>query len=146
MKKVILAFVASLFVGQAYAVDFGIAVMDSNHSKALPGFTVSEKWGKVGAQFGLDVNRVGADWNRYSVTGSYDLFKLGRANFNARAGVAYIDNQYGRDGYSSVVGVGVSVPVTKTVSWTADWAHQRAQASISQHTGNEVRTGLKFSF
>lgn len=146
MKKLFFVVAAMLFAVSAQALDVGVAVMDSNHSKALPGFTVSEKWGKVGGQIGLDMNRAGADWNRYSLTGSYDLFKLGRANFNARAGVAYIDNQYGRDGYASLIGAGVSVPVGKNVAWTADWAHQRAQSSISSHTGNEVRTGLKFSF
>jgi opacity protein-like surface antigen len=146
MKKIMIAVLSMLFVGSVQAVDLGVAVMDSNHSKALPSFTVAEKWGKWGGQIGLDLNRTGQDWNRYSLTGSYDIFKLGRATFNARAGVAYIDNQYGRDGYSSLVGAGVSIPVTKSVSWTADWAHQRAQDVIRQHNGQEVRTGLKFSF
>ena len=47
---------------------------------------------------------------------------------------------------AGLVGAGVSYPLTKQVSATADYSYQFGQKRVDQFNGNTVAVGLKYSF
>ena len=63
-----------------------------------------------------------------------------------KAGVAYLNNQTGSDGYAITAGVGASVPVYKDLSATVDYRRQEGQNRVSAFDGNQIAVGLKYSF
>lgn len=144
MKKLVIASVIALATTAASAVELGVTTthdVDTNRNSV--GVTVGNKYGPVGVTAGFDRTTAGsADQNRYSLVGSYDVVKLGAATVDVRAGVAYVDNQKGKDGFAELVGVGVTVPVTANVSAVADVTRQY----ISQGDNNRVTVGLKYKF
>jgi outer membrane autotransporter protein len=44
------------------------------------------------------------------------------------------------------VGVGASVPVTKQISLTADYARQYGQDRVNQFNGDRVNVGVRYKF
>lgn len=144
MKKIVFASVIALAATAASAVEVGVVgTQDVNANRNSVGVTIGNKYGPVGVTAGFDRTTAGtSDQNRYSLVGSYDVVKLGEVTVDVRAGVAYIDNQTGKDGFAELVGVGVEVPVTSNVSAVADVTRQ----FISQGNGNRVTVGLKYKF
>jgi hypothetical protein len=144
MNKLFIATVLAAATTAASAAEFGLTGshdVDSNRNSV--GVTVGNKYGPVGVTAGFDRTTAGvSDQNRYSLVGSYDVAKAGPVTFDARAGVAYVDNQKGWDGYAGLVGVGASVPLTKTVSATVDVTRQFSDVG----DGNRVTAGLKYKF
>lgn len=144
MKKLAIASVIALAATAASAVELGVTTthdVDANRNSV--GVTVGNKYGPVGVTAGFERTTAGtADQNRYSLVGSYDVVNFGVATVDVRAGVAYLDNQKGKDGFAELVGVGVTVPVTANVSAVADVTRQY----ISQGDNNRVTVGLKYKF
>ena len=144
MKKLAIASVIALAATAASAVELGVTTtheVDANRNSV--GVTVGNKYGPVGVTAGFERTTAGtADQNRYSLVGSYDVANFGVATVDVRAGVAYLDNQKGKDGFAELVGVGVTVPVTANVSAVADVTRQY----ISQGDNNRVTVGLKYKF
>lgn len=148
MKKTVIASVIASVIAlaatAASALEVGVVgTQDVDANRNSVGVTIGNKYGPVGVAAGVDRTNAGTvDQNRYSLVGSYDVAKLGVATFDVRAGVAYVDNQKGKDGFAELVGVGVTVPVTANVSAVADVTRQ----FISQGNGNRVTVGLKYKF
>lgn len=150
MKKFLflLAMVASF---SANAVELGmVATYNGTTDTVGQGITIGEKWDKVGAQVGLfnSVGNTGKFQHKVSATGSYDFYKLQDFTFNVKAGAAYIDKQDSVDGWTSVSGVGVNYPLTKSTKVTADYVRQQAfnGGTMSQFNSNIFQAGLKVSF
>lgn len=149
MKKIAIASLIALAVTTASAVEVGITTARAytNSSNSNIGITVGEKYGKMGVEAGFEryVREVG-DQNRLSLTGSYDLLTIGPVNVAGKVGAAYLDNQRVTNGYALTVGVGASVPITKTVSGTFDVRHQVGQDQVQAFDGNAFTAGVKVSF
>jgi outer membrane autotransporter protein len=57
-----------------------------------------------------------------------------------------LNNQTGQDGYAMTVGAGVSVPLTKQVSFGLDVARQYGQERVQAFDGTRVTAGLNYRF
>jgi len=150
MKKFAIASLLALAAVSASAVEVGVnGSYDFGGSNERPGagITVGEKFGKVGVTAGFDRYTKGTDQNKWSLVGSYDVATVGTATVAVKAGAVYLDNA-GKtaDGYAALVGAGVSYPLTKTVSLTADYRYQAGQTRVDQFNGNSVAFGAKYSF
>ena len=148
MKKILFATLATLAFS-ASAVEFGVnGTRDySGTDRTGYGVTLGEKFGAVGVEAGYNRFTQGTnDQDRYSVVGSYDVTKIGPVTLAVKAGVAYLDNQTGANGYALTAGVGASVPVVKNLAATVDYRRQEGQNRVSAFDGNQVAVGLKYSF
>lgn len=146
MKKTLITAILATSALVANAVEVGITTTSdySAASKATgTGFTVGQKIGTVGVTGGFQ--RFDAV-DRYTVTAGYDITKIGPVTITPKLGVAYLDNQRGADGSALTVGVGASMPVTKTVSLTLDAARQFGQDRVQGSDGNRVTAGLAYRF
>lgn len=149
MKKIVFASLLSLAVTAASALEVG-AVVGRDYSgvnQNLSGITVGQKYGKFGVTAGLERQYTGVnDQNRFSLTGSYDLFNVGPVAVSPTVGVAYLNNQRAADGYAMTVGVGATMPITKKVFVTVDLRRQYGQDRVQNSDGNVVTTGIKYQF
>lgn len=151
MKKIVIASVLALSAAASMATELGVTAgrnFAGDNSNAV-GVTLSEKLtDKVGVVVGFERTEPNNfEQNRYSATGTYDLFKVGTATVAAKAGVAYLDNRDVASGWAGTVGLGVDVPLTKTVSATIDYRYQEAfQERVEQFNGANVAFGLKYKF
>lgn len=149
MKKFVIATAIVLAVTAAGAVEMGVSVgydyAGSNRSTA--GVSIGEKFGSVGVTAGVDRQTAGAnDQTRYSVIADYGVANLGTAAVSLRGGAAYLNNNASRNGYAAVIGVGVRVPVTKSVALTAAVDRQFGESQVNAFNGTRFSTGLRFSF
>ena len=150
MKKIAIATLLALAAVSASAVEIGVnGSYDFGGSNERPGagITIGQKYNKFGITAGFDRYTKGTDQNKWSLVGSYDVATVAGATVAVKAGAAYIDNA-GKtvDGYAALVGAGVSYPITKAVSLTADYRYQAGQSRISSFDGSTVAFGAKYSF
>lgn len=148
MKKTFIASMLVLAASVASAVELGVtAARDySGADRSSYGVTLGQKYGAVGVTAGFDRTDTGVRQDRYTVVGSYDLTKIGPVTVSAKAGGAYLDNTGGNTGYAALVGVGATIPVTKSVAATVDLTNQIGQDRVQSFDGNRITAGLKFSF
>ena len=147
MKKII--FIAALFAATAAsAVELGInASRDmANSDRTGYGVTVGQKFDKVGVTAGFDRYTTGSDLDKYTLVGSYDVAKFGSVTLAAKAGVAYLNQKTGNDGYAGLVGAGISVPLTQNIAATVDYLYQAGQSRVNSLDGSTVSAGVKFAF
>jgi hypothetical protein len=160
MKKVILALALVAFTGLASAVEVG-ALWDWGHgtnggTRQGGGVSLGDKLtkldpslAKVSVQATAERSTSGSlNVNRYTAKVGYDVFTFANITTNVHAGVAYIDPQSTKigNGTSGLVGFGVSYPVYKEVSLTADYDYQKSNAAAKPFNGNVITTGVKYSF
>jgi outer membrane autotransporter protein len=147
MKKMIL--VAALMAAfSAQAVELGINASRDTASSDRNGygFTVGQKFDKVGITAGFDKYTTGTELSKYTLVGFYDVTKVGAATLAVKGGVAYLDQKNTTDGYAALVGVGVSYPLSKQVALIADYRYQVGQSSVNSLDGGTVAAGLKYAF
>ena len=153
MKKIALASLLALAAVTASAVEVGVtgSYDGTKHDHAGYGVTVGEHFGSFSTTAGFDRysdNKL----NKYSLVGGYDVAKLGTATLTAKVGAVYLDQEAGktyskdRTGYAGLVGAGISIPVTKSVSATADYRYQAGQSRVNDLNGSTVLIGAKYSF
>jgi predicted porin len=156
-----------LTVGNNYAktnnADCGFVVGPSTCTQGTNrteyGITVGEKFGRLGLTAGFARSNGGSSitqptdgayrdqvQDRYSLVAGYDVAKLGPATVTPKLGVAYLNNARDTDGYAMTVGLGASLPVTKKISLTADYARQYGQDRVNQFNGNRVTVGAIYKF
>ena len=149
MKKILFATLATLALS-ASAVEVGVnGLRDYSGTSDRTGYgvTLGDKFGAIGVEAGYNRFTQGTnDQDRYSVVGSYDVTKVGPVTLAVKAGVAYLNNQTGSNGYAVTAGVGASVPVVKNLAATVDYRRQEGQNRVSAFDGNQVAVGLKYSF
>ena len=147
MKKIILVSALLASMG-AQAVELGInASRDmANSDRSGYGFTIGEKYDKVGITAGFDRYTTGTELNKYTLVGSFDVAKIGASTVAVKGGVAYVDQKNTTDGYAGLIGAGISYPLSKQVALTADYRYQAGQSRISNLDGSTVSAGLKYSF
>jgi hypothetical protein len=154
MKKVLIAFALSMgLIGTASAVNFGVngGVVTGGNDGGLAGVTVGEKWGKIGVDAGF-ARGWGQDTtqDRWTLVAGYDVAKLGGVTVTPKVGYGYIDNsnttiaKAAPSASVAIVGLGGSVPITKNISATADYAYQFSGSS--NNNANVITGGLKYRF
>jgi hypothetical protein len=153
MKKALLALVLTALTGVAAAADVGVygGRLFANGSQDLNmvGVSAGQKFDKFGLQATFDRSTTTTtNLNRYTASGSYDVFKLGPVQTNVRVGVAYLDPQSrtAGNGGAGFVGAGIAYPVAKQVNVVADYAYQKGNNITKTYNGNIVTAGLKYSF
>lgn len=149
MKKVLLATAFALTASTAFAWEVGVtgnrdyAGDDRNGG----GVVVANQYGNFGVAAAFDRTSVGDnDQNRYSLTGSYDVDVFRGVTVGPRVGVAYLDNQFGQNGYAVTAGVGARVPVTDAIALTVDFTRQYGQERVEAFDGNRITVGVRHSF
>jgi outer membrane autotransporter protein len=152
MKKFLFA-TLMLLSGLASAVDVGVyggrLFATSNQDLNLVGVSAGQKFDKFGIQTTFDRSTTQVTTvNRYTASGSYDVFKFGNVQTNVRVGVAYLDPQSAKagNGGAGFVGTGVAYPVTSKVNLVADYAYQKGNNITKNYNGSIVTAGLKYSF
>ena len=149
MKKIAIATIIALAAGAASALELGVTGARDYAGNNQNGFgiTVGDKAGKLGGALGFQrFDRGTNDYDRYTLTGSYDVANIGPATVAVKGAGVYLDPKVGQSGYALAVGAGVSVPVTKALSVGIDVTRQYGQDRVSQFDGNMVTAGLKLSF
>jgi hypothetical protein len=152
MKKTLIAAALLALASTAFALDVGVIggtdyLGHVGQDRGFAGVTVGQKFGNFGVIGAAERSTATFEQNRYSITGSYDLVKLGPVTFAAKAGAAYIDNRNANtNGWVGQVGVGAVVPVAGKLAATIDYRVQAGQASTNKFDGNTVTAGLQYSF
>ena len=147
--KLKLTLAALLFaVGTAQAVELGIngSRDTANTDRSGFGFTIGQKYDKVGVTAGFDRYKSGVDLDKYSVVGSYDVANIGKSTVAVKVGIAYLDQKGATDGYAGLMGAGISMPITSSLAATVDYRYQAGQSRVSSLDGSTVSAGLKYSF
>jgi hypothetical protein len=148
--KLAIASILALAAVSASALEVGVTTTADysgvNKSTGY-GMTVSKPVGAFGVTAGFSRFVAGDnDQDRYSVVAGYDLVKFGPVTITPKLGGAYLSNQHAVNGYAMTVGVGASMPLTKSVSLTLDAARQYGQERVKSFDGNTVTTGLSYRF
>lgn len=154
MKKVLLALALSMgLIGTASAIEVGVngGVMTGGNDGGVAGVTVGEKFGKIGIDAGF-----ARGWgqlttqDRWTLVAGYDVAKVAGVTVTPKVGYAYLDNSNTSIANSTpsasaaLVGVGASLPITKQISATADYAYQFSGSS--NNNANVITAGLKYRF
>lgn len=150
MKQFAIATIIALAATAASALEVGVTTT-SDYSgadkRAGYGVTVGKQTGAMSVTGGAERFTKGTnDQDRYSVVAGYDVAKFGAVTVTPKLGVAYLNNQASSDGYAMTVGVGATMPVTKSVALTVDAARQYGQDRVQTFDGNRVTAGLKYRF
>jgi len=154
MKKIVLATSLALAAITASALEVGVTATrgdQSGDARNYGGITLTQQYGKFNATVGVERSTVGTqgNQNRWSLVGGYDVAEIGFVTITPKIGYSYLDNQTAgaKSGNAYTVGVGASFPVTKQVSVTADYSHQKAiESDVEQFNGNRVTLGAKYRF
>lgn len=148
MKKFAVMAVLAAVAFSASAVEVGVRGTHTGANSAdMVGVTIGQHFGAMGVEGAFDRSTRGTmDVNKYSLVGSYDVVKYADATLAAKVGATFINPTVGVNGYAGTIGVGVSYPLTKSISLVADYAYQKGQARVSSFDGNLVSVGAKFSF
>ena len=150
MKKFAIASLIAMAATASSALEVGVNTTrdySGAQNRNGSGVTVGEQFGRVGVTAGFERATLGAnDQDRFSLVADYNVAKLGLVTITPKLGAAYLNNQTGADGYAMTVGVGASMPVTKSVAFTVDAARQYGQDRVSAFDGNRITAGLKYKF
>ena len=154
MKKVIVALAATFgFMSAASAVNVGVngGGISGSNAGGIVGVTVGEKWGKIGVDAGFargwEQKTTG---DRWTLVAGYDVARVAGVTVTPKVGYAYLDNSNttianaAPSASAGLVGVGFSLPLTKQVAATADYAYQFSKNS--GNIGNVLTAGIKYSF
>jgi len=146
MIKKLIAVSALVASFSAAAVEVGVVGGGATGSNdgGLAGVTVGQKFDRFGITAGYAQAWLqDGDQNRWTLVGSYDVYKSESVIVAGKLGYAYL-NQKQNEGSAGLVGLGVEVPVSKNVSLTADYAYQFADNS--RNNGNILTGGVKYRF
>lgn len=148
MKKVLL--IATLLAAfNVSAVELGVngGGVSGSTSGGLAAVTVGQKFDKIGVEGGYGQAWLnGSTQNRWTLTGSYDVYTTDKFVVAGKVGYAYLNNQNAPSGSAITVGLGVTVPFTEHVAGTLDYAYQMAESGVTQFNGNVITAGVKYKF
>ena len=148
MKKTLIGLSMLVAAGTASALDVGVSY-NRNVSDDLNGYRleVRQQWNKVSLSAGaerLDLARGNQD--QVSLIAGYQLFKVMNVAVEAQAGAAYISADRAKDGLTSVVGLGASVPLIKNVALTTDVRRTIGQGDMKVHDATTAGVGIRYRF
>jgi hypothetical protein len=149
MKKLVIASaLIAATVGTASALELGVSAgRDQTSDRNTASVSVGGKVGSLGVDVFTDRAYLrDGDLDRVGVMASRSLVKVAGVDIGARAGVAYVMPHAGANGYAVVYGVGAALPLTQTLSLTADFTRQTGEKAIEGLDGNRATVGLRVKF
>ena len=150
MKKIAIASLIALAATAASALEVGVTTTrdySGAENRNGGGITLGQTYGANTVTAGFERFTAGRnDQDRFSLVVGREVARIKTASFAVKGGVAYLNNQTGQDGYAMTVGAGVSVPLTKQVSFGLDVARQYGQERVQTFDGNRVTAGLNYRF
>ena len=150
MKKIAIASLIALAATAASALEIGTTVTrdySGAENRNGGGITIGQTYGATSVTAGFERFQKGSnDQDRFSLVVGREVTRIKTASVAVKGGVAYLNNQTGQDGYAMTVGAGVSVPLTKQVSFGLDVARQYGQDRVNSSDGNTVTAGLNYRF
>ena len=149
MKNIAIVTLFALAAVSAHATEVGVNVARdySGVDRNAFGVTVGKQIGVINTTVGLSREYRGAnDSTTLSLMGGYNVATVGKVALSVEGGAAYQRNQSSASGYALVAGIGAQLPLTNTVSLTADVTRQFGQSRIKDNDGNTVSVGVKYSF
>ena len=84
--------------------------------------------------------------DRYSAGVAYKVYQLGPVAVDGRFSVAYLHNSADNDGLVGNLGLGLRLPVTKTIAANAVLGRQFGHDSMSKFDTNTLALGLSYKF
>lgn len=149
--KNFLAIVSTIaVVGTASANEFGVSVSRDWGGGDLDraGFSLRIPADqRLAFEVGVERNvQNSTDQDRYSAGIAYKVYQLGPVAVDGKFSVAYLHNSADTDGLVGNVGVGLRLPVTKTISANAVLGRQFGHDSMSKFDTNTVSLGLSYKF
>lgn len=148
MKKlVMIAALLAAFNVSAFEVGVNGGGVTGSQAGGLTSITAGQKFDKFGVELGY-----GQAWldtstqNRWSVTGSYDVYTSEQFVVATKVGYNYLNNASQPSGSAITVGLGATVPLDQNWALTADYAYQMAQSGVTQFNGNVLTAGVKYKF
>jgi hypothetical protein len=152
MKKSLFA-VLMVASGLVSAVELGVVGggVSGGNAGGIAGVTVGESFSKfnltAGFARGWEQNSTS---DRWTLVGGYDVAKVAGVTITPKVGYAYLDNSSTSSinstpsASAALVGIGASLPITKTIAATADYAYQFS--GNSNNIANVMTAGVKYSF
>ena len=148
MKKLFAIALTTLSIGTASAVEVGVGyARDISNDVNGVGISLGESWGKfslAAAAERFDV--VGGNQDQVSLVAGYQVLKVMGVAVEAQFGATYITSNVAKDGLTSVVGLGTSVPLTKSISVTNEIRRNIGTGNMKVHDGTTVGVGLRYNF
>lgn len=148
MKKTIMGLALMSAVATASAVDFGVGYSrDTTNDVNGVGLSVTQSWKQFSLTAGVERFDVSVgEQSQFSLIAGYQFAKLAGVALEGQFGAAYIVSDSAKDGLTSVVGLGASMPIYQNISITADARRNIGTGSMKVHDGTTVGVGLKYSF
>lgn len=149
MKKTLIASLIALSTLSANALEVGVTASRdyAGTDRNGGGITVGQTFGRYTATAGVErFTRGNNDQDRYTLMGGYSVGNVGPVGIGLKAGVAYMDNQRGADGYALVAGLGSTLPITNQVAATLDYTRQYGQRRVESSDSGKITAGLKYTF
>jgi hypothetical protein len=152
MKKSLFA-VLMVASGLVSAVEFGVVAggVSGANAGGIAGVTIGQSFDKIsltaGFARGWEQNSTS---DRTTFVAGYDVAKIAGVTITPKIGYAYLNNSSTSPSNSApsasagIFGVGVSLPITKKIAATADYAYQANRNS--SNIANVMTAGLKYSF
>lgn len=149
MKKLIVCTVLGLAAVSASALEMTVSAGRdfADVGRGYGGVTVGQAIGGATVSLGYQRTAVGTnDQNRFSLTGGYDVVKVGPVLVTPTVGLAYVNNKTSDNGVAITAGVELSMPVYKKVEAVLDYSYQLGQNRISSSDGGRVAVGVRYPF
>ena len=148
MKKMFTMALLTLSLGTASAVELGAGYSrDITNDVNGYGISLGQSWNKFSLTASAEQFDVrGGTQDQLSVVAGYQVFKVMGVAVEAQAGAIYITSDAAKDGLTSVVGLGTSVPLTKHISLTSDVRRTIGTGDMKAHDSTTVGVGLRYHF
>jgi hypothetical protein len=148
MKKPLITLALLSALNTASAVDFGVGY-SRDVTNDLNGVSVSvtDSWQKFSLSASAERYDVAVgEQNQLSLVAGYQLLQVAGLTVEGQFGASYITSDTAKDGLTSVVGLGASMPLYKNISVAADLRRNVGGGSMKVHNGTSVGVGLKYNF
>lgn len=150
MKKLLTILSTTLLISSASAAELGVVTSRDWGGRDQDRAGLNLRWPidkKMAFEAGVERNiEASRERDRYSLSMAYELARVGSIAIDGRFGAAYLRNKALDDGLMGTVGVGVRVPLTKTVNANAVLVRQIGHGDMSKFDTNVITLGLSYDF
>jgi hypothetical protein len=148
MKKTLIGLSLLASVASASAVEVGVGyARDISNDVNGVGISVGQSLNKFSLTASAErFDVVSGNQDQVSLVAGYQVLKVMGVAVEAQFGATYITSDVAKDGLTSVVGLGTSVPLTKSISVTNDIRRNIGTGDMKVHDGTTVGVGVKYTF
>lgn len=148
MKKALIGLAIGASVGTASAVDVGLGY-SRNVTNDINGYgiTAGQTWNKFSLTAGAaKFDAVGGYHDQISLVAGYQVLKMSGVTVQAQFGAIFVQSESAKDGLTSVIGLGASLPLTKTLAVVGEVQRTVGIDDMKVHNGTTAGLGLRYSF